>query len=548
MKTLKKFNLAAAAALAGFMLGLGATGCSKAEEPAPQPNTGAPASEADRIAIPASGPAAASTLNDLDSAAREKAQKERVKSVRELVEMLGRPPTSIENAKEVRKEIEKGLREWGTNALPELVRIVGSQKRDTAETFAPQAFKILGADARPAVPMLVDLFKNPQTFSSARSCLEAIGQGAEPSLIEALSHTNKDICAGAASILGNLSPTSQPVVPALLKCIKDEDGRVRWLAINALGKIGARGQQLDLIVPVFINALHGPEFSLLENVVESLGGIAGAGHQVELIVPELLKALPDPKYYRNREPGRIQIPVAEVLARVAEAGQQSDRILPALLALVLDKAKEPAIRCAAIDAFGKGTAGSRAAIKTPEVVKEVLPALLKTIEDPEAKVRVSSVNTLGALGETPGQAKAIIPLLRKTTEDTSAEVRAHSIRILVRLEKEPDKVNPILLKALKDQDPMVRLTAAEELVRRGDKTHAEAARTVCLNIIENPGEGKNGLTMSMGALMILDRLGYQVPEKFREILREKLRREVDQKNQQYQAEDSKRTPPSRPPR
>lgn len=487
--------------------------------------------------------------------ARFPSEQARAKPVRKLLEDLGQPDMipdpPFPDGATIRKEAAQALRERGTNALPELVRIVSRRKGDRAEAYAPQAFKILGADARPAVPMLIDLFKRSEAVSPAGSCLEAIGQAAESSLIEALSHTNKDIRAGAALTLGDFNPTSQAAVPALLKCMKDENSTVCVNAINALDKISVRGQQLDLIVPVFINVLHEPEFSFWETLVESLGRIAGAGHQVDLIVSELLKALQDPKYYRNRERGRIQIPVAEALARIAEAGQQSDQILPTLLALVLDKAKGPAIRCAVIDALGKpaGQPGQPwPAIKTPEVVKEVLPALLKTIEDPEAKVRVSSVNTLGALGETPGQARAIIPVLLKSTEDTSAEVRAHSIRILVRLEKEPDKVNPILLTALKDQEPMVRLAAAIELGLNGDKTHAKDVRTVCLKIIENPGKGENGLNMAKAAAMILGRLGDQFPEK--------LRREVIQKIQQYEAEEfkrtqaehSKRTPPSRPPR
>jgi HEAT repeat protein len=168
------------------------------------------------------------------------------------------------------------------------------------------------------------------------------------------------------------------------------------------------------------------------------------------------------------------------------------------------------------------------AIQAPAVVKEVMSALLKTIKDPDAKVRTSSVRALGALGEKSDQTKAVTSVVMKMAEDPDSEVRASALTALCQLCKEPEKLLPMLLKSLKDKDPFVRVTAAGCLV---GTTHAKEAQPVLLELVKNPGQGERRGVIRFSAMMALDRMGYDLPEK--------LRRDVAQEMQQEQADQAR---------
>ena len=73
-----------------------------------------------------------------------------------------------------------------------------------------------------------------QTNEVATAIITAIGSAAIPTLTEMLNHPEWLYRSAAAFFLGQLGPSAEPAVPALLQRLQDDDWRVRRLAGYAL--------------------------------------------------------------------------------------------------------------------------------------------------------------------------------------------------------------------------------------------------------------------------------------------------------------------------
>src|ERR1044071_8506973 len=153
---------------------------------------------------------------------------------------------SADGVKE-RKEADAAVRNIGTNGLPILLRMIkagNSSWKDKANELlrkqpltsfqfnedydyraAVQGFILLGADATPAVPTLIELLAN-----------------SEP-----------DVRVAAASALGAIKPEPEQAVLALVRCITDTNEWVCYYAIYAIGDIHRKP---ELAVPALIRNLQ----------------------------------------------------------------------------------------------------------------------------------------------------------------------------------------------------------------------------------------------------------------------------------------------------
>lgn len=208
---------------------------------------------------------------------------------------------TLDNSETNRVQAREALRQIGTNAIPFLMKELQTlDNLNVKNLHLPQwekerqnvnnAFKALGPIAEPAIPSLIGLVKNGGSGScSAAHSLAVIGPNGVYPLVQALTNgtlliriciaqmitdagTNAGIAVPAlvqcltyeppekekaiaqdkelvaalrgfsAQDLGVICVSSEIVVPALIKCLKDEDMRVRFEAIRALGKYGNRAQ------------------------------------------------------------------------------------------------------------------------------------------------------------------------------------------------------------------------------------------------------------------------------------------------------------------
>jgi len=191
----------------------------------------------------------------------------------------GYSPTQVAKA-------QKAVRAIGTNALPYLVKTLRTRDSALRRTLidlarkqslinirfttenarlncAIAAFKALGTDAEPAVPVLVSWIENPDAENvDARSRMLAIAvlrelgppaKSAIPTLIKVLKEHDPRAKANAAMALGRIGEQPSAVIPALMVCLDDADPVVRGNSIGALTRFGERAKAA---VPALENSLH----------------------------------------------------------------------------------------------------------------------------------------------------------------------------------------------------------------------------------------------------------------------------------------------------
>ena len=197
------------------------------------------------------------------------------------------------------QDSEQPVREEATQSLgriaqnPELAvpALVGELKRNDTRRFAMDALIKFGSAARQAVPPLIVLLKEKDSYIPwyVAQVLGAIGpqaQAAEPALLDMLRGTDDqdrleaaDALAKigrdqpeavsvatplleaedthdrtrAAAVLGDLGLAAEPSVPALTKALSDENEDVRRIAAAALSKIAVAlrdGRRTEAIEPL----------------------------------------------------------------------------------------------------------------------------------------------------------------------------------------------------------------------------------------------------------------------------------------------------------
>jgi hypothetical protein len=169
----------------------------------------------------------------------------------------------------------KAIRGMGTNALPFLLNMIGTEdppaklklnlwtsksslfKKFTASTHyqsrldAADGFEALGAKAAPAAPGLIRLLNDQQTEYPAALALGAIGQPAVPLLVQNLTNWNVSIRLPVLQAL-NFMHGAVDAIPFVLPCLEDAQPAVRQGAAITLGDLH---QEPEQVVPKLIERL-----------------------------------------------------------------------------------------------------------------------------------------------------------------------------------------------------------------------------------------------------------------------------------------------------
>ena len=180
------------------------------------------------------------------------------------------------------KKADEAVRHLGTNAIPTLLRLLHQEDsalklrlirlaqkqqfikvKDVPADFwrreAMLGINALGAEAKEAVPVLVDLYE---------------GRGS-------------DRCAIAVALAG-IGPEARKAVPSLLRALDDSDLNVRRTAAGALGRIHA---EPGTVVPALIKCLSHPDTYFKQDLAYALEGF---GADAKAAVPALLELLKHP--------------------------------------------------------------------------------------------------------------------------------------------------------------------------------------------------------------------------------------------------------------
>ena len=181
-----------------------------------------------------------------------------------------------------RDEATAALKAMGTNAVPELIRML--QAKDSffrklawsiprvvpgrvrlfllrnvrmpnaafIQDAAARALATIGPDAKVAVPVLAQALRSNEreVREDAAIALGCIGEDAIPELIDALASKDAKLRALAAYALASAGPGAKSAIPALMRTLKDENEAVRTAGAHALSAVGISA------VPALLHAIE----------------------------------------------------------------------------------------------------------------------------------------------------------------------------------------------------------------------------------------------------------------------------------------------------
>lgn len=167
-----------------------------------------------------------------------------------------------------------------------------------ARLAAIAALGRFGDRAADAVPTLIDTLKEPDSplgspHEHAAVALEAIGPGTLPAVTGALGRPEPRTRIGALKVVAGLGPAARPAVPAVEKCLADENPLVRLEAVQALWVVERKP---DRTVAVALDHLRTTETNprsrgqIRAKAIYILGEV---GPDARAAVPELLAILRD---------------------------------------------------------------------------------------------------------------------------------------------------------------------------------------------------------------------------------------------------------------
>jgi HEAT repeat protein len=186
---------------------------------------------------------------------------------------------------QARAEARAAIREMGTNALPFLLKLLGTRDSELKSRSVEVLQNLSGSQ--------LSIRLEQESHSLAAFGFGALGPAAKPAvpaLMEMLNDTNRDTRRHAAFAVGLLDPAPPEAVPALLQHLNDP--HMNGEVIIALGNL--RGAP-ELVVPALAQALGQPNRMIpVQLTVMALGKYGG---QAKAAVPALLPLLQDPNRY-----------------------------------------------------------------------------------------------------------------------------------------------------------------------------------------------------------------------------------------------------------
>lgn len=292
-------------------------------------------------------------------------------------------------------------------------------------------------------------------------------------LLRGLEDQHPRVRQSAAYALRDLHDDAGEVVPALQRCLKDDNEDVRWRAVGALTRLFEAERE----------RAQSPR-------AEVHGGQPQRDALRRQALPDLLAALED---------DNARVVNAAALALV-ELGTLA---VPSLVAL-LDSPSEELRR------WGTWSLGRIAQQRGGAYVREAVPKLSEVLHDSNPRVASSAAWTLGQIGE---DARTAVPSLRESLTSPYQGLRWFSAFALGAIGLEARAAVPDLTKALTDDDEDVRRESALALVGMSSATD-EQVLAVLLKTLETPVASRDS-KLRQRALESLECLGPKaVPDLF----------------------------------
>jgi HEAT repeat protein len=277
------------------------------------------------------------------------------------------------------------------------------------------------------------LWKDPKNLNYLAHILPRLGPKARPlapALVEICRQreTYRDLFLTAAAALADIDPVqARLTVGALVEKVKDEDLNT----VQTLAKIDLKNPAL---LPVFLKWAKQGRLLYLP-----LDYYTMFAEKTADVVPALIEGL---------QHEQIFLSAAAVLGKI---GPKAAAAVPELMLALHYPERQ---RGAAIEALGQIGAGS----------KEVLPCLLRLLQDPQEKQRQTVIEAVAAMGSA---ARPAVPMLNPWLKDR--QLRVFAAEALWRITGSVDPSLNTLIECLEDKNDEIQQRAAQVLKTMGPK-------------------------------------------------------------------------------
>ncbi len=343
------------------------------------------------------------------------------------------------------------------SAVPDLRLALTSSDADI-RVKASQALGEIGPDARDAVPDLVmaledERYEVRQAAADALDKMKLVSPEYKevPILVQITRLRSKSRIERrkAADKLAEMGPRAAQAVPALIRTMQDDSdwderyNQVRRAAARALGEIGYAARAAN---PALIEVLDSYDYKVRLEAVKALGKIGPK--QSPDVIEALTGVLKDPDFDVRRE-AVVALGNFEECAKCA---------LPQLVTMNLSD-QDFDVRREAVKSICRISSGSTSSVcalvqalddddvdvrreavialreAEPQARRQLLPEVIKRLNDVDENVRLSAIKTLATYGSScEPVCKALDRLCH---EDKSLEVRKEAAETLYDLKKIP---------------------------------------------------------------------------------------------------------------
>ncbi len=312
-------------------------------------------------------------------------------------------------SEDIRYWAVRSLGKIGGTAAMRVLLEVKKHPNNRMRLFAIYALAEIGTDE--VIDPLVESLGDPSwpVRNSAGNALNAMGKTSMKPLIKAIGHENDDISFWAQKVLAQFGDKA---VQTLIDSLADKsDANMRKSAIVALGKIGTTASLKPLLE--IIESLQVEE---CEYVVDALADIKN---------PELVERLLE--YTATCKDEQILTWVAKIIINVGEHGK------PVFFRFLKHESKEVRYWVAKVLSTLEG--------------KDVLRALLFCLKDAEPEVRCVAIQSLESIGE----GLEVVPFIVKMLEDEDLTVRHEAYKMLGKL-GEPGSIEAVVRRYAAEQE------------------------------------------------------------------------------------------------
>jgi HEAT repeat protein len=341
-----------------------------------------------------------------------------------------------------------------------------------SRTRAAEMLGNMGSKALSAVPDLVSSLAYEQSAAESERALIRIGDGSILSIEQGLRSRKTAVRERSARLLREFDSARASSIKLLIAATRDHSGPVRKEAALSLGSILTSSEnsfvqeQRPNTFPPLLKLARDKDFRVRAAAFMALGQLGDATPQVLSVLhpgledrePVVQLQAAKSLWALHQDPARL-IPVLTRILRTSERWQAAYALgemgacasaaVPALAQLLREERVPRPFRTPPSAAFALGKIGASA-----------VPAVVRLLENSDARVRMNALMAFGFMGTAGRDA---IPHLIRYLQDENLEVRHTTALTLASIGAEPDVIVASLSDCLAAEDIYMRSAAAAVL-------------------------------------------------------------------------------------